>query len=276
MATVRGLLGTQREDPAEPLPRSAHRGFRADAAGRDDFFDDQLGPCVQSDPRRSRGYSEDCNHNIIRHVRISVHVVRLTQRGTDVSAFHRRATSGLDFCFTYTDDILVASLSEEGHLQHFKTLYERLKSYGVVVNPVKCTFDKLELKFLGYLVSSESTRPLPDKVKAIRSYPQPQTAKQLRQFLGMFNFYSWITRFGTPLQVTTDQGRQFKPPLFKKLAILTGTTNLRKTAYHPAANGMVKRLHRQLKAAIKCHQNSRWTEVLCTVLLGVRATFRKD
>lgn len=90
-------------------------------------------------------------------------------------------------------------------------------------------------------------------------------------------FYAgWICRFGTPLRVTTDQGRQFESHLFQSLSRLTGTTRLRTTAYHPQANGMVERLHRQLKAAIRCHQDNQWTKVLPTVLLGIRAAWRDD
>ncbi|KAL4135064.1 hypothetical protein QTP88_006725 [Uroleucon formosanum] len=90
-------------------------------------------------------------------------------------------------------------------------------------------------------------------------------------------FYKhWIARFGTPLRITTDQGRQFESHLFKQLNNLIGTKHLRTTAYHPSANGMVERSHRQLKAAIKCHQNNRWTETLPTVLLGIRAAWRDD
>lgn len=90
-------------------------------------------------------------------------------------------------------------------------------------------------------------------------------------------FYSnWICRYGMPLRVTTDQGRQFESHLFKHLNRLTGTTHLRTTAYHPAANGMVERLHRQLKAAIRCHQNQQWTDTLPTVLLGIRSAWKED
>ena len=62
-----------------------------------------------------------------------------------------------------------------------------MQKYGVV-NPAKCIFAKTEVKFLGYLISSAGTRPLPDKVEAIRAYLRPNTVKQLRQFLGMVYF----------------------------------------------------------------------------------------
>lgn len=46
-------------------------------------------------------------------------------------------------------------------------------------------------------------------------------------------------------------------------------------AYHPQANCMVERFHRQLKAAIKCHKTEAWTEVLPVILLGIRAAWKE-
>jgi hypothetical protein len=48
------------------------------------------------------------------------------------------------------------------------------------------------------------------------------------------------------------------------------------TAHHPAANGLVERFHRSLKAAIMCHADQHWTEALPLVLLGVRTAFKMD
>ncbi|XP_071629524.1 uncharacterized protein [Temnothorax longispinosus] len=86
---------------------------------------------------------------------------------------------GLDFCYAYIDDIIVASDTEEGHKDHLRQLFERLEQYGIKVNPAKCIFGVKQVKFLGYLVSAESTTPLPEKVEAIQKFSKLQTIKQL-------------------------------------------------------------------------------------------------
>jgi cleavage and polyadenylation specificity factor subunit 1 len=87
----------------------------------------------------------------------------------------------------------------------------------------------------------------------------------------------WITRFGVPNDVTSDRGPQFTSSLWVELNRLLGITASRTTAYHPQANGMVERLHRQLKAALRARlQNANWMDELPLVLLGIRSAWRED
>lgn len=87
---------------------------------------------------------------------------------------------------------------------------------------------------------------------------------------------NWIARYGCPTEVVTDRGMQFESELMKQLAELAGFRRNRTTAYHPSSNGMVERMHRQLKTAIKCHESQNWTETLPLVLLGMRTAFKED
>lgn len=90
-------------------------------------------------------------------------------------------------------------------------------------------------------------------------------------------FYSeWVSRYEVPSSITTDQGRQFESCLLGELNSLLGIERKRTTAYQPQTNGIVERWHRQLKASIKCHITENWTEVLPTVLLGLRTCFKED
>jgi cleavage and polyadenylation specificity factor subunit 1 len=89
-------------------------------------------------------------------------------------------------------------------------------------------------------------------------------------------FTGWISRFGCPQTITTDQRRQFGSQLFHSLAKMCGIQLSRTTTHHPAANGLVECFHRTLKAAIMCHADQQWTEAVPLVLLGIRTSFKAD
>lgn len=89
-------------------------------------------------------------------------------------------------------------------------------------------------------------------------------------------FNTWISRYGSPKCITTDQGTQFESQIFQALLNLIGTQRRRTTPYHPQSNGLIERWHRVLKAALMCHAENNWVRTLPTVLLGLRAHIRAD
>ena len=87
----------------------------------------------------------------------------------------------------------------------------------------------------------------------------------------------WVSRFGVPLTIISDQGSQFESDLWRELMHLLGTTRHRTTAYHPQANGLVERFHRSFKDRLRARlAGANWVSDLPIVLLGIRTSLKED
>ncbi|XP_012942738.1 uncharacterized protein LOC106012929 [Aplysia californica] len=87
----------------------------------------------------------------------------------------------------------------------------------------------------------------------------------------------WITRFGIPIDITSDRGPHVTPALWREMAERLGTNLLHTTAYHPQSNGLIGRFHRSLKSVLKAKlQSPNWLDELGWVLLGLRTAPKED
>lgn len=132
--------------------------------------------------------------------------------------FMNMVLSELDFTFCYLDDILIASIDEKTHQEHLRIVFKRLNEYGLCINVAKSVFGTPKIKFLGYEISTEGIKPLPSKVDAIQSVPEPTSATNLRKFLGMVNFYHRFIPNCAKLQqpltsMLSGKGKNSKIPL---------------------------------------------------------------
>ncbi|XP_068236888.1 uncharacterized protein [Palaemon carinicauda] len=88
---------------------------------------------------------------------------------------------------------------------------------------------------------------------------------------------SWISRFGVPYDIETDRGPAFLSDVWGTLTKSLGITAHSTSSYNPAANGMVERAHRSLKASLMAHcSDDNWKAQLPWVLLGLRTTSRSN
>lgn len=113
-------------------------------------------------------------------------------------------------------------------------------------------FDFIHIDIMGPLPPSEGYSYLLTCVDRFTRWPEAIPISAITADVVAKAFVStWVSRFGVPSTLTTDRGRQFESALWRELMQLLGTTRCRTTAYHPSANGLVERFHRQLKASLK-------------------------
>ena len=71
-------------------------------------------------------------------------------------------------------------------------MFTRLHKAELKVNASKSCFSAHKFDYLGYHVTHDEVMPIPKKVEAIQALAVPNIFKQLRQFIGMINFYCYM------------------------------------------------------------------------------------
>jgi predicted aspartyl protease len=93
------------------------------------------------------------------------------------------------FALVYADDILLYSPDYSSHKKHLSTVFDQLRKCGLTLKPTKCTLGAANVKFLGHVFSKAGVAVDPDKTKAIRTFPTPENATQVKAFLGLCQYY---------------------------------------------------------------------------------------
>uniref|UniRef100_A0A673JH84 Integrase catalytic domain-containing protein n=1 Tax=Sinocyclocheilus rhinocerous TaxID=307959 RepID=A0A673JH84_9TELE len=83
-----------------------------------------------------------------------------------------------------------------------------------------------------------------------------------------------FARFGYPLEVVTDNGKQFVGKVFEAFLRTSGVKHIKASPYYPKSNGKIERFHRYLKKAFKAAKSEgrNWREDLSKILLAYRST----
>ena len=142
----------------------------------------------------------------------------------------------------YLDNILIAGVSEEEHLETLSEVLGRLDKAGLRVKRSKCEFMRESVTYLGHRIDAIGLHPLPDRVRVIKEAPRPTSVTTLKAYLSMLTYYSKflpnlssllyplyrLLKKGAPWRWGTKQARAFKAS--KRLL----TSNKCLTHYDPA------------------------------------------
>jgi hypothetical protein len=89
----------------------------------------------------------------------------------------------------YIDDVIVKSDSMDGHLADLRLALERMRWYGLKMNPIKCAFGVSAGKFLGFIIHEHGIEIYPNKIESINKVELPQCKNDMQKFLGKVNYF---------------------------------------------------------------------------------------
>ena len=93
------------------------------------------------------------------------------------------------FCTAYLDNILISSENKEPHIAHVKQILEALTKAGLQVKPQKFKFHTNNVKYLGFIITTEVLRMNLAKITTIIPWPIPKKLRNVCSFLRVENFY---------------------------------------------------------------------------------------
>ena len=98
--------------------------------------------------------------------------------------------SRLPYVLVYIYDIAIISNGTfTDHLQKVETVLSILLETGLQVKSLKCLWAKVEVEYLGFVLTKEDIKPQHRKIKHTMAITSLKTKEQLRRFIGMIKYY---------------------------------------------------------------------------------------
>ena len=120
----------------------------------------------------------------------------------------------LPFAVAYLDDIIIYSSTLEEHLEHIRTVFEKLRNAKLSMKLSKCYFFAKKIQYLGHILGKEGIKPVPAKTEAIKVMHPPVNPKQVRAFLRLVGYYRKFirnfTKIAKPLTMLTQMDVKFE------------------------------------------------------------------
>ena len=89
----------------------------------------------------------------------------------------------------YIDDIIVHGRDEKEFIDRLETVLARLQKYKVTLNPDKCRLGMDEIEYVGHVIDPTGLSFSQDKKDKVKDFPLPTTAKLVKSFVGLANYF---------------------------------------------------------------------------------------
>lgn len=88
----------------------------------------------------------------------------------------------------FQDDILIYGKTDQDHDDALKEVLRILTEHGILLQTKKCLFKVEKAIFVGNALSRDGVNPTQKKIEAIESFRRPNTASEIRSFLGLVGY----------------------------------------------------------------------------------------
>ena len=123
----------------------------------------------------------------------------------------------IDIAAAYLDNLIVFSSTLEEHINHLKSIFERLSKAGPTVEAKKCELGAVQCEYLGHVVGNGTVRPQESKLLVIKAFARPQTKKEVRIFLGLTGYYRrFIEGYSSLAASLTDLTQKQSPHMVNR------------------------------------------------------------
>jgi hypothetical protein len=88
----------------------------------------------------------------------------------------------------YIDNVVIKSVCFTDHLADLRVALERMRKYGLKMNPFKCVFGVFVGRFLRFIVHEHGIQIDPKKIESIWKFEQPASKRDVQKLLGKINY----------------------------------------------------------------------------------------
>jgi hypothetical protein len=131
----------------------------------------------------------------------------------------------------YVDDIVAKSTEFSSHIADLHKNFDKMRRYGLKMNPHKCAFRVSAGKFLGFIIHKHGIEIDPDRIKSVRNVGPPTCKLEMQKFLdkinylrrfisnlaGKINAFSPVVRLKNDVELTWGQNNKKHLTLLKDI-----------------------------------------------------------